>query len=196
MKEFCRDHGYRCDIKRFDEKTMGWEGPRDYPTIKSVIKGMQTKILCRFLCHQTSIMISDGTDQRPDAQIRLELVGTFQRFIRILDSSGGLLTEATARGAEMAGQRFIDIYQELAWVAFCKRKCLYKVRPKFHYLAHLIEWLPKFCENPAKLDLMAAEDFVGKVKAIARKCHASTVSLRVVERMLLFLGVRCASRRG
>ena len=40
-------------------------------------------------------------------------------------------------------------------------------------------------ENPRRRDLFLAEDFVGRVKKVGGKCHRSTCSRRVVERLLL-----------
>ena len=61
------------------------------------------------------------------------------------------------------------------------------MRPKIHYLAHVIESLVIDFQNPVKADVFDAETYMGKVKFVARRAPSRTISLRVTQRMVLFL---------
>jgi hypothetical protein len=60
-----------------------------------------------------------------------------------------------------------------------------QVRPKLHYFAHTLDHVLRTRENPRRRDLFTSEDYIGRIKKIGSKCHRSSCSQRVVERLLL-----------
>lgn len=117
------------------------------------------------------------------------------RCLTLFDKCGLLLTEAEAAEAQGYGFQFLRDYSRLASDALLSLRCAYKFRPKFHYFWHLLHELPVTLENPRRQDLFGAEDFVGRVKKVACKCHRGTAHLNVIRRVLLILSHRWDKRR-
>ena len=79
--------------------------------------------------------------------------------------------------------------------AIASGRMRYKLRPKLHYLHHAIIDLQKTRLNPFFSTCFLDEDYMGKVKALSSKCHASTVVHRTLQRYLILLGQRWAPFR-
>ena len=69
----------------------------------------------------------------------------------------------------------------------------FKMRPKHHCLLHLALEVQCTKLNPKAYHVFADESFLGKIKAIARKCHGRSMQKRVLERWILSLSLflRC-----
>lgn len=139
-------------------------------------------------------VVADGTDVSWQARLRADMLRQFTLFVRTMDNAGQFLTEEEAATAQNAGRAHLVMYQALAEDAWENDVYLWKLRPKMHYVAHVIEELTETYENPACTDLFSWEDFVGKVKRVAAKTHRKTTSLRVVQRWMLVLMSRWTSR--
>ena len=50
--------------------------------------------------------------------------------------------------------------------------------------------------NPRRQDLFLAEDFIGKVKRVGKKCHKRLVSLRAAQRRVILMATKWAKMRG
>jgi hypothetical protein len=79
--------------------------------------------------------------------------------------------------------------------AIASGRMRYKLRPKLHYLHHAIIDLQKTRLNPFFSTCFLDEDYMGKIKALSSKCHASTVVHRTLQRYLILLGQRWAPFR-
>ena len=64
----------------------------------------------------------------------------------------------------------------------------WKMVPKFHALQHIISDFGNL--NPRRVHCYADEDMVGKMKRIFVKCHASTASVRSLERYAILMCLR------
>lgn len=156
-----------------------------YPVLQQTVKGLPCKVLIKFLCDWTVQCVDDGKDTRPDAQDRRALAVAFRSYIDILDNAGMFLTPCEARSARLAGESFLLAYQKLACQALPAGPLLWRMRPKWHYMCHQVANLEATRENPSKMDLCAAETYMGRIKLIASKCHGKTITRRVAERLAL-----------
>ena len=159
-------------------------GPR-YPVLQKTVKGLPCKVLCKFLCERTVQLVDEGKDIRPDAQARRATASAFRTYVEILAGAGMFLTPEEARLARLAGEEFLTMYQALACQALPAGELLWRLRPKWHYLCHQVASLTETKENPSKMDLCAAETYMGRIKLIASKCHGKTIARRVAERLAL-----------
>ncbi len=73
-------------------------------------------------------------------------------------------------------------------------KVLYKLRPKHHYLWHIIDDLRSGI-NARWMSCFAEEDLLGKLKKIGLKVHKNTCMHRMLERYLLYLKRRITHRQ-
>ena len=80
------------------------------------------------------------------------------------------------------------ICQSLAYMAYVNLECKWKLRPKTHAFAHLCVELPSTLENPARQNLLWAEDAIGKAKHIAIHCHRTLAPLRDASCISHFIG--------
>ena len=67
---------------------------------------------------------------------------------------------------------------------------LFRIRPKFHYFAHIHAMMVQFGFNPAAACCLDAESFNGLVKQLAKCTHAKTTGLRSLQRYIDYLHVR------
>ena len=67
------------------------------------------------------------------------------------------------------------------------RRCLWKLRPRFHSLAHLIHQVMTNPLNWRCVDCFGGESFVGHMASVVRRCHPDAVFTRAAQRYLLNL---------
>jgi hypothetical protein len=134
-------------------------------------------------------------DDAPYLQERSDVCSSFRNFCHTLDHAGLWLSEVDAAAAWQNGFVFLTTYQQLAYSAWNDNVFLYKLRPKWHYFAHLVDRIYETRENPAKLDVFAAESFMGKVKQVARLCDERLIGTRVTQCLLMYICIRWSARR-
>ena len=92
------------------------------------------------------------------------------RFHHVLDTSGQLLTQAQQQAAQDAGNKFLLVWSKLARDAFDSGLANYKLRPKTHDFAHIVDSLSNR-ENCKHLYCFMSEDFMGRLARLAASCH-------------------------
>ena len=85
-------------------------------------------------------------------------------------------------------------YSWLARDAYDSARARWKLRPKFHYFAHVLLRLRKNLENPRRFDLCTAEDFMGRLRKVGSQCHRVTASKNILRRHCLVLARRWYNR--
>lgn len=88
-------------------------------------------------------------------------------------------------------------WQHLAAQCQMKKMCLYKMRPKHHYLDHIARDVARTSLNPRKtMTCFNDESFLGCLKKIGIRCHAANMMERLLQRYILFLSVRWNDAKG
>jgi hypothetical protein len=90
---------------------------------------------------------------------------------------------------------FLDSLEALAQLASDSNECLWKLRPKGHYLCHHVDDAYTYRANPRFQALWMDEDFVGKLARLGRACHRKTVAARALQRYTIFIGHLWRERR-
>ena len=103
---------------------------------------------------------------------------------RALASSSRLREDEHRR---VIGMYFMELYVRLARNALDSGLRLYRVRPKFHLLFHLLVEPRASMLNPAHCSCWMDEDFVKKSMRIKKAVHRRTATLRCLQRWLLAL---------
>ena len=124
-----------------------------------------------------------------------ECVRHYVNFLQIMDAEGALLSDAQADEMHDSIVQHLRIYAYLNKVGRQLRgkvpgRNLWVLLPKHHYFMHLAKNVKIEAVNPAFHTLLTAEDFMGRIGAIARSCHRLTVSKRCLERYLASLLLR------
>ena len=118
---------------------------------------------------------------------------SFSLTVQLMDTAAEIFTEAEA---ESFYKHSLTHLQTFALLNKRSRaltgrqaigKNLWLLMPKHHHLFHCALKARKDRINPRTGTLFAGEDFVGRISRIARVCHRSTVSLRVLMRYLALL---------
>ena len=167
---------------------------QEYPELPKKLKGMQIQAMTFYVAHLTK-ETNDGSRQR---SLRAACMYGIAAFLNLLWSSlsrGKILTETEAEAANFYGTLHVHAYLELAAASEAKREHLYKVRPKLHYMMHIIDRLEVDRVNPLSVATICDEDFMGKLKQIGRRCHATSMLERVILRRSIFLRLRWRRRR-
>lgn len=112
-----------------------------------------------------------------------------QRVTEIFDSAGLILTESEADSAAKALEDHLTTYAWLAARDYQRRVLRFKIRTKAHYLWHVSQEIRELKLNQNLHHTFQEESFLGKIKAVATKCHGRTCTQRIFQRLFLCLAV-------
>jgi hypothetical protein len=138
----------------------------DWPKLKA--KAAPTRHMIDFAC-DLAAKYNSGSDHDKK---RLACCDLLQRFYCILSEEGEFLTPSAKREIRVVGNRFFQIYIQLASEALASNITMWKLSPKFHLFIHICE-LSHI--NPRWTWCYADEDLMKHMKHIAASCHPSTV---------------------
>jgi len=156
------------------------------------VKAAYIKLFIMFLASELYYASTSGDEELCIANA---CIYHLAQFISVLSQSSMWLSEPQADLAMHHGLSFLYVYRSLAARAIKLEQRRYKLRPKLHYLHHTILELPITRQNHFFATCFLDEDFMGKVKALASKCHRTTVVVRCMQRYLMLLGVRWIALR-
>jgi hypothetical protein len=115
---------------------------------------------------------------------------------RVMDRSPMWLPPREKRMLQMCTDRFLKAYQWLAHQALAEGRAMWSVRPKMHYVCHLMDELDLINLNPRATSCWESEKWLGKIKRFLKATHSSRhASLRGLQRYAAYLQVRFLRRR-
>ena len=109
------------------------------------------------------------------------------------------MTDQAAASVEEAGMLYLRSYMRLAEDALKAGRPRYKVRPKVHsfHCETLLKIRSGSKLNPRFHSCFNDEDYVGRVCAVGKQsCHPSTMSRRLLERILLQTNTSLMEKNG
>jgi hypothetical protein len=182
-----------CKWSRY---TIGWGDTPPHKTIPTLEKKMKASSTRKVAVWILNVVVDEATTaysgqgcaggRSLDYLVeRGAMAWNLLRFLDIIEREGVIMSDAAAEQAQKCGELFLLHWTSLAAKAGNDNRAGYKLRPKLHYFAHLIEELTHTYENPRRQELSLAEDFIGKMKRIGKKCHRKKVSIEAVKRRLL-----------
>jgi hypothetical protein len=192
--QYFRARGEYARFRTFSLRTISVDSWGDFPTVEQQMKGAVSKQLFRFVADK-GIANATAPAATRYAVIRGSMLLHLSQFVRICDNSPIIFPVAVAARAQGHGRDFLQLYQYLReWGLACDRPG-YRVRPKLHYFAELVEAITVQRENPRRQDLFNAESFLGKIKNVGRRVHRRKAPQRICQRRRLHLLARWAKRR-
>ena len=186
---WAKSTGHVVNVKVFTTSTISWSSQSDYASVEETMKAKASELLLRFCCVYAIDLFERGVDTSEYSKLRAALAHMLLGFFHIIDNGAILLSCQEAVTACSFGMHYLRIYQCLANMAYVNLECKWKLRPKTHAFAHLCVELPSTLENPARQNLLWAEDAIGKAKHIAIHCHRTLAPLRVLERRFMHLSL-------
>ena len=188
-------------IKAFTKANMNFERYGSYPWCNA--KGSDITLLLMWLEFVLPSFIA-----KPKAESDLKVLKAMYQtihagltYIGVMHSHGIWLPRCCGKVQLEAGFRFLRGYLFLADYCMQARVAGYRLRPKLHYLHHLLYDAQRQLDNPAveyvfsssALLCEANEDFIGRLARISRRVSARTAGIRSTQRYLV--KVRCLLER-
>ena len=168
----------------FTKGRVGKDKKMDFPTISTRFKAMHVKMMTIWISH---VVLEDVTDNYK--LLRASCAGAFVHMQMVFDNGGVLLSDSEVAEAQRLGRFFLMSYQVLANRAADLHEPLYKMRPKYHSLDHIVRELVNK-ENPRFFMCFGDEDLMGKIARVAFKTHPSNISRATLMRYVGFLEER------
>ena len=178
-----------CKTKRWNTNTISWEGNKDYPTLASAIKGADCKAIFMWVSRRSAQRF-DASTASPLQRLRATALWSLRKFVDTCDHASLFLTEAEASDACWCGWVFLRAYQRMACVCKAQKLCLFKLRSKLHYFAHLLLDLRRSRENPSRYQLFIQEDYMQRVKLLGKALHAKGMEKTIAHRWCIFFAHR------
>ena len=176
LKQFARSQKLPLKLHKLSKAKLGWTG-KTFPELKS--SGYDTYVTLKWLL-QLSHVFSDAL---PNSLC--SCLWTADHVISLLTNGGRYLSEEEQENKEVFGMVFLREYMALANLALRQRKRLYRLRPKFHILHHMVKFKPQSLLNPAAFSTWVDEDCNKRLMRVLRQTDPRTSCKRLLQRYLL-----------
>ena len=123
--------------------------------------------------------------------LEADAVVVMNKAMRGLYKSGAWINKDEAAEIAMNGVKFLEIYGELAKIAFQRGLSKFPLTPKFHYLNHTWTGMleeakrSRWVLNPLCFANQLSEDFIGRPSRISRRVNPRSAAKRTVQRTFL-----------
>lgn len=188
---WCRQHKISAPSGPiFSKRLLGLDNRGSaFPELSSKYKGATTKLLIHWIADYV----------RPRATTtHLQLIATccwcLTRCLILFEKSGIIMSEEHAAEARRRGRLCLVAYQKLAVTAESNKQLLWRIRPKTHYFYHILEDVAETRFNPLVLDTFKDESFLGYIKRLVVKSHASVARERFMMKYITYLAWRWQQR--
>ena len=191
LKVFLRAQKTRLHCGFLTEDLLGYTGTREYPEGKWS-KNMDTAVLMKFVVHLCESFAPQVQDDYILEKI-LETATAIGNVIRAFFDNGYFMPDEVCRDVIGNGHEFLFGYAKLTRMCLDNNLCLFKLRPKIHYLNHIFlriyqEWEKNgIAINACAEATFMSEDFVGKTAKISRRVNPRSVALKTLQRYVLWM---------
>ena len=176
VKVFAKQNKKQVSISKLSKNALGWS---DCPEFKG--SAADTAVFLQWLAKTLVEMPPPPPHQGLEG-----VVWVANHICEFLFTCGCFLTEEAWAQISVLARLFFNGYLQLAATANQRGELLYKTRPKFHYLQHLLEGHGGR-RNPAYDACFIDEDFVRWCMKMFRKCSHANTSCNVLRRNLVTL---------
>ena len=193
LKNWLRTSKSKPHCGSLTEDLLGYTGTREYPESRWS-KCMDTAVFMEFL---TFLL------ERPDVQSKVEADSILTEILhcaRAINLAITTMLQAqffmTPSDTEIVletGHGFLTGYTTLVSMCYNQSLCLFKLRPKVHYLNHVFlrvyeEWKAAGCAiNPLGEATFMSEDFVGRTARISRRVSTRAVAVKTMQRYVFMM---------
>ena len=173
LKAFSRSMKCPLHLKRITKQTVDWKS-NVCPELH--VKAADCGTVLKFLCHRTQLVAP------PAYQGMVVSLWAASNLVGLLMSANAYLTDAEKQSGYAYGDLFLRTYFGLASQAIRASEKLWKVRPKTHFLCHVVQDLQCIYRNPAKDATWMDEDVMKHTLHMRRRMAQKTSSLNVLRR--------------
>ena len=178
--DFASGEGLAHSQPLFKATTLGVASGKDYePELKC--KAHNAMVVCRWLAHITR------EDEALMGKHRATVLWGFTFMHSVFRSSPLRLNDEDIAAVQRAGRSVLSSWRALLDDATATGRFLWHMVPKIHEFQHLVKIIGITKRNPASHWVFGDESNIGLVKAMAKNIHATTLSQRALEALMLFV---------
>ena len=178
-KAFAARHGKYLTFSRLKKSNLQWRQDK-CPELRG--SAADTAVFLAFLSEKLQ-----NVDVQEPYQGLTACLWTANTFAAHLSNGNFFLEEHEREFLFVVGRAFLASWAQLCYVGFSRSELLFKMRPKFHILVHIIEDLSirQSGRNPCVDSCWLEEDFVKWALRKYRKVSRRTASHNVLRRSLV-----------
>ena len=176
LRAFVREHKMQLSIRRIKQPNLDWKSDA-CPTLKA--KAADCTVILQFCAGKLQTL------NLPAYGGLAACTWSAQVFSGCLMNGGLFLTPGERNTALSTGRLFLSSYLRLCNEALENEELLFKMRPKYHYLEHLLDQLAvpgDAVRNPAAAATFMDEDWVKQAVGLQRKLSHRTGAHNVLRR--------------
>ena len=151
-KAWAKDNGLGSSIPMFRTALLSWGDHNDYPTLSSKVKAAPCKVIFNWVCSYAIALVVDKKDTSAQSLMRAGCCWHLSQFCTICEDAGLVFSHAEAQQVVHHGWEYLLLWQALAKDAFDNNLAKYKLRPKLHYMAHMLLEIADTRMNPHRQD--------------------------------------------
>ena len=178
---------------RFTPARVGRKARTSFPSLSS--KGAASKALTRWLAARMHDLVAAAGSTQLDRDVA-SCVVAYNEMLAALDNAELLLDAAAAARIYSLGQLHLVSYSNLRLLSSrtlgarsCNKNC-WLILPKHHHLLHMItDTVMRDGLNPRFQMLFCGESFIGQIGRMAKSCHRSSLSTRLLQRYRIRFGL-------
>ena len=175
LRSFARRRGYHLRIRKLTKAKLNWK-TRKYPELCG--SGYDSFVVGAWL----EEILQPHAERWPEIT---SMLWASNQAVSLMYAGNFFLTPGEKSSLETLGVFFLKLYVRMASKAVSERKLLFRVRPKFHMLAHCFT-SPRFA-NPAAFSTWMDEDYLKKMGKVLNMVNYKTAPQRVLQRWALSL---------
>ena len=193
LKSWMAQEHTRLHCGFLTQDLLGYNGTREYPEGKWS-KNMDTAVVMKFIVYL--LQIPEFQAKVRDDEVLQAILTTalaMAEAVKTCFQAEYFMSTEHCQIIIDSGHKFLCGYAGLVSKCFTRKPCLFKLRPKIHYLNHIFlrvfeEWSATgTAVNPCAESTFMSEDFVGKTSRISRRVSTRAVATKTLQRYMLFL---------
>ena len=141
---------------------------KKHPKMPNFFKGEKVLTMIEFLAIKTKA-VQTGSKHSFSVATCCWALAEMTKSLRCSLYSGAFLSRDEKQWVHHVGQVFLDSYQWLSEYSIAHNRNVWRMKPKIHALCHLLIDVNRTGMNPFVFDCSADENFLGKMKPIARQ---------------------------
>ena len=179
VKAWAKLHGKQLALKRLRRHTLNWS--KGCPVLKA--KAADSVIFLQYLneklqAHPPALGGYGGL---------VAVVWAATELAGCVMSAETFLSPHEKHHIEVVGQTFLSVYASLAHEAVSKHEYYFKMRPKLHYLQHMLEDDRPSRRSPGWDNCFIFEDHIKQCIKMLRKCSHRTAERQLLRRNAIAL---------
>ena len=190
FQAFCKDERLTSSHARFTTGQLSLYALQDNPYLKA--KAANNLQITRWLAHEAHISyLADPTNDHK--KVRSIALASFVHVFALCQ--GKLwLSDGDVDQLEQARYAGLTAYKALCEHSLQEGRNYFPMKPKNHLCDHTLRDSMRTRLSPCSFWCFSDEDFIGRMKKIAQKCHLRSLSLRVLQRWSIRLWLTITKR--